>query len=54
MVGITTLLTTVERVRFVEFGIEVIDVTFSHLTGNQIKPPAVVIRLKAHIGQHVR
>ena len=34
-------------------GIEIIDVAFSHLTGNQINAPAIVIRLKAHVGQHV-
>ena len=42
VIGISALLTTVQRVDLVEFSIEIVDVPFAHFTRNEIKTPIVV------------
>ena len=54
MVCVTTRPATVQGIRFIELGIQVVNVTFSNFAGFEIKAPTIVVRLQAHIGQHVR
>ena len=54
MIGVTTLLATVERIDLVEFGIKVVNIAFTNLAGHEVETPTIVVRLKPHVGQHVR
>ena len=54
VIGKTAFDPGIKRISFIELGIEVIDVALAHLSRPQIKAPAVIVRLQAHVRQHVR
>jgi hypothetical protein len=53
VVGEAALHAVKQRVGLVEFRVQVVDVAFAHLAGAQVEAPAVVVRLQAHVGEHV-
>ena len=54
VIGKTAFDPGIEGISFIELGIEVIDVALAHLSRPQIKAPTVIVRLQAHVRQHVR